>query len=146
MRRVARKDGAPSITGCRRPSALANLADIVARIFVRDGVSRDNAIPLAGTVVAAERDGSLSHGLLRLPGYVATLKSGWVDGRAVPVVIASRQGAAAGHRGRRDLGFAPTRWRSPARVRDTNLLRGARRDMLSSTFRVPPQTDTPCRR
>jgi len=56
------------ITGCRRPSALANLADIAARIFVRDGVSRDNAIPLAGTVVAAERDGSLSHGLLRLPG------------------------------------------------------------------------------
>ena len=95
MRRVARKDGAPSITGCRRPSALANLADIVARIFVRDGVSRDNAIPLAGTVVAAERDGSLSHGLLRLPGYVATLKSGWVDGRAVPVVIDAAPGLVA---------------------------------------------------
>jgi delta1-piperideine-2-carboxylate reductase len=64
MRRVARKDGAPSITGCRRPSA-------------------------------SERDGSLSHGLLRLPGYVATLKSGWVDGRAVPVVIDAAPGLVA---------------------------------------------------
>jgi hypothetical protein len=47
------------------------------KIFSRICVSQDNAIPLAGTVVVAERDGSLSHGLLRLPGYVATLKSGW---------------------------------------------------------------------
>src|SRR5215472_9685514 len=31
--------------------------------------------PVAETVVAAERDGAVSHGLLRLPGYVSTLKS-----------------------------------------------------------------------
>jgi delta1-piperideine-2-carboxylate reductase len=75
--------------------SVSELADIVARIFVRHGVSQDNAIPPAGTVVAAERDGSLSHGLLRLPGYVATLKSGWVDGRAVPVVIDAAPGLVA---------------------------------------------------
>jgi LDH2 family malate/lactate/ureidoglycolate dehydrogenase len=67
------------------------LTDIVARIFVRHGLSQDNVAPVAETVAAAERDGSLSHGLLRLPGYVATLKSGWVDGPAVPVVYTTSQ-------------------------------------------------------
>jgi len=37
-------------------------------------------------VVAAERDGATSHGFFRLPGYVADLANGWVDGRAEPVV------------------------------------------------------------
>jgi delta1-piperideine-2-carboxylate reductase len=75
--------------------SVGELADLVARIFVRHGVSRDNAAPVAETVVAAERDGSLSHGLLRLPGYVATLQSGWVDGRAVPVVADAAPGLVA---------------------------------------------------
>jgi delta1-piperideine-2-carboxylate reductase len=67
-------------------ASIADLTDLVARIFVRHGVTAENAAPLAESVVAAERDGAYSHGLLRLPGYAATLKSGWVDGRAVPVV------------------------------------------------------------
>jgi delta1-piperideine-2-carboxylate reductase len=62
------------------------LTDIVGRILMRHGVRPDNAAPVAETVVAAERDGSASHGLLRLPGYVTTLRSGWVDGNATPVV------------------------------------------------------------
>src|SRR5437764_4411371 len=62
------------------------LTDLVVRVFRRHGVSAQNAGPVTETVVAAERDGAVSHGLLRLPGYVSTLKSGWVDGRAVPVV------------------------------------------------------------
>lgn len=37
-------------------------------------------------MVAGEHDGSGSDGLLRLPGYVATLKSGWADGCAVRIV------------------------------------------------------------
>jgi delta1-piperideine-2-carboxylate reductase len=75
--------------------SVAELTDIVARIFVRHGVRPDNAAPVAETVVAAERDGSASHGLLRLPGYVATLKSGWVDGRAVPRVVDAAPGLVA---------------------------------------------------
>src|SRR5689334_793961 len=71
------------------------LTDIVARIFLCHGVSEDNVTPVALTVTAAERDGSLSHGLLRLPGYVATLRSGWVDGRAVPVVVDAAPGLVA---------------------------------------------------
>ena len=69
-----------------RTVSVGELTDLVGRVFRRHGVSTENAVPVAETVVAAERDGTASHGLLRLPGYVETLKSGWVDGRAVPVV------------------------------------------------------------
>jgi LDH2 family malate/lactate/ureidoglycolate dehydrogenase len=41
------------------------LTDLVVRVFRRHGVSADIAGPVAETVVAAERDGALSHGLLR---------------------------------------------------------------------------------
>src|ERR1700726_3581847 len=68
------------------------LTDLVTRAFTRHGVSAENAGPVAETVVAAERDGAASHGLLRLPGYVSTQKSGWVDGRAVPVVADAAPG------------------------------------------------------
>lgn len=62
------------------------LAALVARAFERHGMSTHNAALVAAVVAAAERDGSASHGLLRLDGYIATLRSGWVDGRAVPIV------------------------------------------------------------
>ena len=75
--------------------SVGELTDLVVRIFLRHGVSADNAGPVAETVVAAERDGTASHGLLRLPGYVATLKSGWVDGQAMPVVIDAAPGLVA---------------------------------------------------
>src|ERR1700742_4433805 len=75
--------------------SVGELTDIVTRIFVRHGMSPENAAAVTGTVVAAERDGSASHGLLRLPGYVATLKSGWVDGCAVPSVSDAAPGLVA---------------------------------------------------
>lgn len=50
------------------------------------GMSPVNAAAIAHVVMAAERDGSLSHGIFRIPSYVTTLKSGYVDGHAVPVV------------------------------------------------------------
>jgi delta1-piperideine-2-carboxylate reductase len=71
------------------------LTDLVSRVLRRHDVSAENAGPVAATVVAAERDGAASHGLLRLPGYVSTLKSGWVDGRAVPVVTDAAPGLVA---------------------------------------------------
>lgn len=48
------------------------------------GANHDNADAVATTVTNAERDGALSHGLFRIPGYVATLKSGKVNGNADP--------------------------------------------------------------
>src|SRR5215213_102858 len=78
-----------------RTVSAGELTDLVVRVFRRHGVSAENAGPIAETVGAAEREGTVSLGLLRLPGYVATLKSGWVDGRAVPVVTDAAPGLVA---------------------------------------------------
>ena len=43
-----------------------------------NGCDVANARAVADTMTAAERDGSAGHGLLRLPGYVASLRSGKV--------------------------------------------------------------------
>lgn len=48
------------------------------------GCEDNHALAVADTITAAERDGAASHGLFRLPGYVATLKSGKVNGAAQP--------------------------------------------------------------
>src|SRR5580700_10313494 len=64
----------------------ATLHDLVARVLAQAGMSVEHAAIVAGVVVAAERDGTVSHGLFRMPGYLATLRSGWVDGHAVPTI------------------------------------------------------------
>jgi delta1-piperideine-2-carboxylate reductase len=87
------------------------LTDLVVQVFRRHGVSAENAEPVAETVVAGERDGAASHGLLRLPGYVSTLKSGWVDGRAEPVVTDAAPGLVATEAGN---GFAQPALRASA--------------------------------
>lgn len=66
--------------------AFADLTEILQKIFVKAGVSEANAAILAANCAGCERDGGLSHGVFRIPGYVASLNSGWVDGKAVPVV------------------------------------------------------------
>lgn len=49
-----------------------------------NGCDAANAEAVASTVSRAERDGSESHGLFRVPGYVASLRSGKVNGKADP--------------------------------------------------------------
>ena len=48
------------------------------------GCDDDNATAAARTISRAERNGAVSHGLFRLPGYVASLRSGKVNGHASP--------------------------------------------------------------
>ena len=48
------------------------------------GADENNARAVADIVMKAERDGSHSHGLFRIPGYVASLQSGKVNGQANP--------------------------------------------------------------
>ena len=62
------------------------LVETLAKVFEQAGVSEDNALILASNCAGCERDGGLSHGIFRIPGYVASLKSGWVDGKAEPTV------------------------------------------------------------
>ncbi len=69
-----------------RQIPFAELASLLQRIFVRHGCSEAVAAVLAHNCASAQRDGAHSHGVFRMPGYVSTLASGWVDGRAEPVV------------------------------------------------------------
>ncbi|MGQ3213218.1 MAG: Ldh family oxidoreductase [Shinella sp.] len=60
------------------------LKSLLRTIFVNNGTVAETADILAENCAACERDGALSHGIFRMPGYVDSLKSGWVDGLAVP--------------------------------------------------------------
>lgn len=73
--------------------SLSDAADLVVGILQTHGTSKDNAVSVAGALVAAERDGQPGHGLSRLPSYAAQAASGKVDGQAVPLVT-SRKAAA----------------------------------------------------
>ncbi|MDH0300804.1 MULTISPECIES: Ldh family oxidoreductase [unclassified Pseudomonas] len=64
----------------------AELQALLQAIFQGHGCSADVAAVLAHNCASAQRDGAHSHGVFRIPGYVSTLASGWVDGRAVPQV------------------------------------------------------------
>src|SRR5882724_11455424 len=66
--------------------SLEEIGDLAARAFSQNGCDAANTEALVRTVVGAERDGSLSHGLFRVPGYVASLRSGKLDGRANVIV------------------------------------------------------------
>ena len=55
-------------------------------VMLASGGDSDNAAALADIICRAERDGSHSHGLFRVPGYVKALRSGKVDGKAKPTV------------------------------------------------------------
>ena len=65
---------------------VADIHQLVIDCFTANGCDIDNAAALARTISFAERDGSASHGLFRLPGYIASLRSGKVDGCAQPTV------------------------------------------------------------
>lgn len=62
------------------------LTTVLQQIFERHGVSPTVAQCLAANCATAQRDAAHSHGVFRIPGYLSTLASGWVDGKAVPQV------------------------------------------------------------
>ena len=78
--------------------------DLSRSTLERNGCDTENAQAVADIITAAESDGCHSHGLMRLAGYVATLKSGKVDGKARPTIskLAPAVVQVNGHNG-----FAP---------------------------------------
>jgi delta1-piperideine-2-carboxylate reductase len=74
---------------------VAELQSLVEQVLVTHGVTPARAPLLAATIVVAERDGSRSHGLQRLAGYLSSLLSGWVDGAAAPIVHEAAPGLLA---------------------------------------------------
>jgi delta1-piperideine-2-carboxylate reductase len=69
-----------------RTISFADLTGLLRQIFVRHGTSPEVARVLAANCAAAERDGSHSHGVFRIKGYLSSLAAGWVDGQAEPKV------------------------------------------------------------
>lgn len=64
----------------------AELKALLKSIFEHHGCAPPVAQVLAENCASAQRDGAHSHGVFRMPGYVSTLASGWVDGKATPKV------------------------------------------------------------
>ena len=65
---------------------LSEIYDLAKKTLLFNGCDEENANILSDTITRAERDGSLSHGLFRLPAYVAALKSKKVNGKARPEI------------------------------------------------------------
>jgi len=65
---------------------LAELRRIAQAALSRAGCDQQNADAVAAVMAGADGDGCASHGLFRLAGYLASLKSGKVDGKARPTV------------------------------------------------------------
>ncbi len=63
---------------------LDEIHSLTVACLTTSGCDDENAAAVARTITAAERDGAVSHGLFRLPGYVASLRSGKVNGAARP--------------------------------------------------------------
>jgi delta1-piperideine-2-carboxylate reductase len=66
--------------------SVETLTELVVAVFTNRGMAEDDARTMAGVVVAAERDGTRSHGIQRIRGYVESMESGWVDPRAEPAI------------------------------------------------------------
>jgi len=65
---------------------LDEIFELAKKTLLSIGCDAETATILAELVMKAERDGSLSHGLFRLPAYVSGLKSGKINGKARPEV------------------------------------------------------------
>lgn len=66
------------------PMTIDEIHELAKTCLLTNGCDEENAEAVASTVSRAERDGSVSHGLFRIPGYIATLRSGKVNGKAKP--------------------------------------------------------------
>src|SRR5690242_834189 len=77
----------------RRVSA-GSLRQFVHGLFERCGMEGAGAALVADSLVAADERGVHSHGVLRVPEYVAKLRTGGVNPRGVPEVARERAAAA----------------------------------------------------
>ena len=98
---------------------LNKIYDLAYNVLKKHGCDEFNADLVATTVTHAERDGSVSHGLFRIPGYVSSLKSKKVNRVSRPSNKFLTQNAI---RVEGDLGFAPVAIRVglPELVKTTN--------------------------
>lgn len=65
---------------------VAELEDALSNVFLRAGMSDQQARSISAVIAAGERDGCKSHGVYRVSGCLATIASGKVDPLASPVL------------------------------------------------------------
>ena len=63
---------------------LQEIKPLASAALERAGCNEENAEAVAECIYQAERHGAHSHGLFRMPGYLASLNSGKVNGKAKP--------------------------------------------------------------
>ena len=66
--------------------SLQEIYDLAKKTLLANGCDEKTSNILSDLIMKAERDGSLSHGLFRLPAYVTGLKSGKINGKGIPEV------------------------------------------------------------
>lgn len=71
-------------SGSASAIAYQDLVALLEAAFLRAGASAAVAQSLAANCAGCERDGSLSHGVFRMPGYLSSIASAWVDATAQP--------------------------------------------------------------
>ena len=68
------------------PLTLNEIYNLANKTLLANGCDEETSNILSDLIMKAERDGSLSHGLFRLPAYISGLKSGKINGKSRPVV------------------------------------------------------------
>ena len=68
------------------PLSLEDIYNLSNKTLLANGCDEETSNILSDLIMKAERDGSLSHGLFRLPAYIAGLKSGKINGKNRPKV------------------------------------------------------------
>jgi len=63
-----------------------DLCLLIRQVLLKAGVSQETAEIISRNCATVERDGTKSHGIFRVAGYLSSLKCGWVDGKAEPKV------------------------------------------------------------
>jgi len=71
---------------CTVSLSLQEIFDLAKKTLLANGCDEETVNILSDLIMKAERDGSLSHGLFRLPAYVTGLKSGKINGKGRPEV------------------------------------------------------------
>ena len=66
--------------------SLHQIYDLAKKTLLANDCDEETSSILSDLIMKAERDGSLSHGLFRLPAYVIGLKSGKINGKGKPEV------------------------------------------------------------
>ena len=66
--------------------SVQELTALLESIFLKAGLTADQAIAVARVIAAGERDGAKSHGIYRVLGCLRTLKAGKANATAVPEI------------------------------------------------------------